>query len=476
MNGTPQPNPAVTFYGAVPGCRAPVRADASVLGTLPSRGFQYCEALRAASSFGWYVFPPIDFTLQWDGSQIIWTYRGAKAWYPLTSAQFPGYQAVFDRVAPSALRGFSPPFLTAAPEPGSIQVWTGFLIESAEDWSVLVRPPANLPRSLAFDLYEGIVETDRWFGPLFTNLRLVKTDVPIHFSTETPLVQVQPLHRSAYADEISNAFGVVDDPRAFPPEAWQRYEQTIVKPNVEPAQPVALCDRGPPPAPERLPGRTPSERLRGRGDRSADLGFLSSRYARRRHWLIHATRAGDAALRRRRAAFPALLLLRWRTICRARLAARRTANPVPRRGMGALVICGLQLAPANHAAALGPGVNPAWVALLGFVVFAKRPSSRIIVGATLCAIGVVALAWWGTAERNMAVLEGMRCSSLRSALGALYVLQLRTWGVNAIQGAAIVSLYSALIVVPWYLWSAPAPMWRVYAVRACSGRCYGKAC
>jgi drug/metabolite transporter (DMT)-like permease len=129
--------------------------------------------------------------------------------------------------------------------------------------------------------------------------------------------------------------------------------------------------------------------------------------------------------------------------------------------MGALVICGLELAPANHAAALGPGVNAAWVALLGFVVFAKRPSFRIIVGATLCAIGVMALAWWGTAERNMAVLAGDAMFLAASALGALYVLQLRTWGVNAIQGAAIVSLYSALIVIPWYLWSAPAPMWRV---------------
>jgi hypothetical protein len=113
-------------------------------------------------------------------------------------------------------------------------VWTGFFIDSAENWSVLVRPPANLPRNLAFDLYEGIVETDRWFGPLFTNLRLIKTDVPIHFSTETPLVQVQPLHRSAYADDVSNAFTVIGDPRAFPNEAWERYEQTIVKPNVEP--------------------------------------------------------------------------------------------------------------------------------------------------------------------------------------------------------------------------------------------------
>ncbi len=239
MNATDQPAPAVTFYTAVPGCRAPMRADPSVLGTLPTRGFQYCEALRAASSFGWYVFPPIDFTLQWDGSRVLWTYRGAKAWYPLTSAQFPGYQAEFDRVAPPRLRGFSPPFLTALMEPGIIQVWTGLMIESAESWSVLVRPPANLPRNLAFDVYEGIVETDRWFGPLFTNLRLIKTDVPIHFSTEIPLVQVQPLHRGTYAEEVSGNFGMVASAAEFPDEAWSRYEQTIVKPNLDPRRPVA---------------------------------------------------------------------------------------------------------------------------------------------------------------------------------------------------------------------------------------------
>jgi hypothetical protein len=237
MEQARQPSPTVTFYGAIPGCRAPIRADSSVLGTLPTRGFQYCEALRSASSFGWYVFPPIDFTLEWDGSQILWTYRGAKAWYPLTSAQFPDYQQFFDRAAPKRLRGFSPPFLTAI-TPGIVQIWTGFFVESAENWSVLVRPPANLPRNLAFDQYEGVVETDRWFGPLFTNLRLVKTDVPIEFSTETPIAQVQPLHRSTYADEVSNTFAVVDDARRFPARAWERYEQTIVKPNLDPARPV----------------------------------------------------------------------------------------------------------------------------------------------------------------------------------------------------------------------------------------------
>lgn len=122
-------------------------------------------------------------------------------------------------------------------------------------------------------------------------------------------------------------------------------------------------------------------------------------------------------------------------------------------GMGALVIFGLQFAPANHAAALGPGVSPAWVAILGFLVFARRPEVRAILGALLCAIGVVLLAYWSASATSAKVIAGDAMFLAASALGALYVLQLRNWGVEAIRGAAIVSLYSALVVVPWYLCS-----------------------
>ena len=130
-------------------------------------------------------------------------------------------------------------------------------------------------------------------------------------------------------------------------------------------------------------------------------------------------------------------------------------------GMAALVICGLQFAPANHAAALGPGVAPAWVALLGFLVFSRRPSARMIVGAALCAIGVITLAAWSASAAQPGVLMGDAMFLAASALGALYVLQLRNWGIGALQGAAIVTLYSALIVVPWHLGSASGASWRI---------------
>ena len=129
-------------------------------------------------------------------------------------------------------------------------------------------------------------------------------------------------------------------------------------------------------------------------------------------------------------------------------------------GMGALVIFGLQFAPAHHAAALGPGVSPAWVALLGFLLFAKRPSIRIVAGSALCLGGVLTLVVWSAAGHPPAVLAGDAMFLAASALGALYVLHLRTWGIGAMQGAAIVSLYSALLVVPWHLWTASESLWR----------------
>jgi drug/metabolite transporter (DMT)-like permease len=161
------------------------------------------------------------------------------------------------------------------------------------------------------------------------------------------------------------------------------------------------------------------------------------------------------------ALFAPYLLLHWRQVQRIAWLRGIPLTLFQGAGMGALVIYGLQFAPANHQAALGPGVSPAWVALLGFVFFARRPSLRVAVGAALCAAGVLALALGSVAEQDRAVLTGDAMFLAASALGALYVLKLRSWGVSAMQAAAIVSLYSALLVVPWHLWSAPEPLWRV---------------
>src|SRR4051794_9182853 len=106
--------PLARFYRLISAGRAPQRADRAAAGTLPTRAFRFCEAVTSASSFGWYVFPPIGFSLYWEGgSDILWTYEGAPDWYPLKTAQFPGFVDRFDAAVPLDVKGFSPPFLGA---------------------------------------------------------------------------------------------------------------------------------------------------------------------------------------------------------------------------------------------------------------------------------------------------------------------------------------------------------------------------
>jgi hypothetical protein len=187
--------------------------------------------VTTASALGWYVFAPISLSLYWDGEQVHWTFDGAEDWYPLKAAQFPGFAQHFDAAAPAGFASFSPPFLGALPEPGVVQIWSGLLARTRPGWSLLARAPANLPRPVGYDLFEGVVETDRWFGPLFINLRLTRTHTPIEVRTDVPLFQVQPLHRSTYTDELLNDYEVAPGLSGMCEADWADYHNTVVVPS-----------------------------------------------------------------------------------------------------------------------------------------------------------------------------------------------------------------------------------------------------
>jgi hypothetical protein len=172
---------------------------------------RYCDALTSATGYGYWIFPPVDIRLLWDGEQISWSYGEEEEWLPLSgtesgAVQYPDYAATFDQVAPPELQGFSPPFMTAMPEPGGIQIWTGLLAKTHPGWSLAVRAPVNLPTIPGLVTWEGIVETDIWTGPLFSNFRITKTDVPVHIRAYAPFLQVQPVPQLAYREEILSQF------------------------------------------------------------------------------------------------------------------------------------------------------------------------------------------------------------------------------------------------------------------------------
>ena len=226
--------PIVEFFQLVANSRPPQRADKSAGGIIPARALRYCEAITSASAFGWYVFLPLAFKVVWDGHDMLWTYEGADEWMSLTrdAVQYPGFAETFDRNAPSHMRGFAPPFLTPSVQPGGLQIWTGCIAKTAPGWSLLVRGVANLPQALSYQMLEGIIETDSWFGPLFDNIRILKTDVPIEFRSDMPFLQVQPVKREHYSDALMQRFttkGMED----FSVEHWDAFCRTVVHPNTQ---------------------------------------------------------------------------------------------------------------------------------------------------------------------------------------------------------------------------------------------------
>ena len=222
----------VEFFRLIQPARPPKRAERGAAGYLPGRGMRYCDSLTSATGYGYWVFPPMDIRLIWDGEQIFWSYGEDETWLPLSgtdsgAVQFPNYAAVFDATAPAALRGYSPPFLTALPELGGVQMWTGLVAKTRSGWSLSVRPPVNLPAIPGVVAWEGIIETDLWFGPLFTNFRITKTDTPVFIRAGAPIIQVQPVPQLAYREEVLQSFAC-SEAADLSAEDWERLGQVLL--------------------------------------------------------------------------------------------------------------------------------------------------------------------------------------------------------------------------------------------------------
>ncbi|MBR0661360.1 DUF6065 family protein [Neoroseomonas oryzicola] len=225
--------PVVAFHRLIPGIPAPTRADRSGLGGLPTRAYRFCDAVTTATGYGWHITSPLNFSLMWDGHEVLWTCDELEnEWMPLGlgAVQYPHFRARFDEEVPEDIRGYSPPFLTGLPEAGVVQMWTGLFVRTAPGWSVLTRSPVNLPRPAAYEQFEGIVEFDKWFGPLFTNIRITRTDTPIEINQLRPILQVIPIPQFAYADPILNSATVSDAFTQWGEAEWDAYRESVVIP------------------------------------------------------------------------------------------------------------------------------------------------------------------------------------------------------------------------------------------------------
>ncbi|UFN49852.1 DUF6065 family protein [Roseomonas sp. OT10] len=227
-------SPTIRFRAVIPGMPLPERAGRDALGMLPVRAARWCDAVTTATGFGWWLSPPTDFDLLFDGERVWWACAEAfEGWLPLEAAQFPHFAAAFDAAAPEAAQGYSPPFLTALPEAGMVQVWTGLLARTAPGWSLWLRAPANMPGVAGAVAFEGVVETDLWAGPLFANFRIARTGEPVSFRRGMPFLQAVPVPQAAYAEPVLDRSETTAGLAALTAEEWEGWMRDVVAPSQE---------------------------------------------------------------------------------------------------------------------------------------------------------------------------------------------------------------------------------------------------
>ena len=217
----------IRFFAVVPGMQGPIRADSSLGGSASQRSVMFCHPFTTANGFGWHAFPPKDLDLTWDGSSTYFREPNGE-WERLTEFVDVPTSLAITQAAPLSMLAYAPiPLLGSAPEHGLIQLWTGLFASSAQGWSLLLRPLVNHPGDDAFDVLEGLIETDWWFGPLVVPLRFKKTDRTIELRRGRPLLQMQPVRRESYADTTLGGaltVGKVDDLSA---EDWCKVQEAI---------------------------------------------------------------------------------------------------------------------------------------------------------------------------------------------------------------------------------------------------------
>jgi hypothetical protein len=77
--------------------------------------------------------------------------------------------------------------------------------------------------------WEGVVETDVWFGPLFLNIRLRKANTPIVFRRTEPFLQVQPVPRALLKEAVDTPLDVAEGVDALGADEWSAYSETVVR-------------------------------------------------------------------------------------------------------------------------------------------------------------------------------------------------------------------------------------------------------
>ncbi len=118
-----------------------------------------------------------------------------------------------------------------------------------------------------------------------------------------------------------------------------------------------------------------------------------------------------------------------------------------------IVATGMRFAPAADVGPLLPGTMPLFVALIGFALFGERLGRWRLLGFGLIALGIVGIGGRGLIASEDGAWRGHALFLTGAFLWGLYTHAYRRSGLTPVQGAALVGIWSVLLLIPF---GAPA--------------------
>jgi drug/metabolite transporter (DMT)-like permease len=122
-------------------------------------------------------------------------------------------------------------------------------------------------------------------------------------------------------------------------------------------------------------------------------------------------------------------------------------------GFPAILMAGLQFAPASDAGALAPGMLPFWTALVAAAMLGEVPGPRRKLGLAMILAGALMVGLWQIAfDAESGAWRGHLCFLTAAALWALYTVVYRQSGLTPVHALAIGLFWSLVVGLPILLW------------------------
>lgn len=168
--------------------------------------------------------------------------------------------------------------------------------------------------------------------------------------------------------------------------------------------------------------------------------------------------------------FLPILVRTWRTLPSFGRGAALPLSFLHGWGMAGSSMLGLMFAPASHAAALGPGCVPFFLAIIAYATFRRRLARQQVIGLTAIVVGAIGLLGVTGAHPGDRALVGDALFLAAAFCAACYFVLVERYQVPALAGNAVVIVFSGIIVVPAYLIffesNIPSAPWRDVALQA----------